>query len=297
MRKKLLILAAFGAFATNCYGGASSFGELAGTEPSVRATAMANAYTAADGDIMSLYYNPAQSMPGKAVGAMFERGYAEDSTGLLAFSVPEAAGGFTLAASLLYYTSGDIDLYSRSGAKSTVNGEKDYLGSLNLSRKLGEHLSAGGNIKFMNQKLFDQKSASTFLFDAGLLVKYPWLNIGLAAQNLGGSLDLGSETEYLPSTLRGGLYRDFRLDKHSAAASFDLVKTKNEPAYARLGGEFVYAKLAALRLGYEFKNELSDANQLRFGCGLMLGNWTFDYALVPYKDLGTTQRFALTYKL
>ena len=296
MRALLLGLAAL-SLPSLGYCGASSFGELAGTEPSVRATAMANAYTAADGDVMGLYYNPAQSMPGKAVGAMFERGYAEDSMGLLALSLPEATGGFNLSASLLYYTSGDIDLYSRSGSKSTANGEKDYLGSLNLSRKIGEHLSAGGNIKFLNQKLFDQKSASTFLFDAGLLLKYPWLNIGLAAQNLGGSLELGSETEYLPSTCRGGLYRDFALDKHRISAAFDLVKTQNEPVYTRLGWEFVYNGMAALRLGYEFKNELSYANQLRFGCGLVLSNWSFDYALVPYKDLGTAHRFALTYKL
>ncbi|NLO91195.1 MAG: hypothetical protein GX410_04290, partial [Elusimicrobia bacterium] len=171
------------------YCGASSFGELAGTEPSVRATAMANAYTAADGDVMGLYYNPAQSTASKSLGTMFERGYAEDSMGLAAASIPDALGGFNLAASFLYYTSGDIDLYSRGGSKSTVNGEKDYLGALNISRSLDERFSVGGNIKFMNRKLFDRKSASTFLFDGGLLVKYPWLNIGLAVQNLGGSME------------------------------------------------------------------------------------------------------------
>lgn len=297
MRNLFLASAVAAAFPTWGHCGASSFGEFAGTEPSVRAMAMANAYTGADGDVMGMYYNPAQSTDGNAAGAAFERGYADDSMGAVSVLLPKAAGGFNIGASALYYTSGDMDLYTRSGAKNTVAGEKDLLGALNVSNAISEHFAVGANVKFLKQTLFDEKNDSSLLLDAGLLAKYPWLNVGFAAQNLGGAMDLGSETEYIPSTARGGAYREFALGSHSINAAFDLVKTQNEPVYARLGGEFVYNRLIALRFGYEFQNELADTNQLHFGAGLVVARWKFDYALVPHRYLGATHRFSITCKL
>ena len=44
--------------------------------------AMGDAYTAVDGDVFGSYYNPATSARTNTAGLMFQRGYAEDSTGM-----------------------------------------------------------------------------------------------------------------------------------------------------------------------------------------------------------------------
>lgn len=277
--------------------GASSFGEFAGVEPSARAAGMGNAYTAAAGDVMGMFYNPAQATDAQTAGAMFQRGYADDSTGLLALTLPKPAPGCSMGVSLLYYTAGDIDLYNSAGVKNTVSAEKDYLAAFNLSRQFGEKYRVGANIKAAHVDLFDAANADTLLFDAGLLAKYRLADLGFAVQNLGGSMKLGSETETVPVTLRLGASRGWTSGKCGFTTALDVVKISHAPAYVRVGGEYVYDKLLALRAGYEFKNTLSAANSLQFGFGLMLKAWSFDYALIPYENAGTVHRFAASLKI
>lgn len=274
--------------------GASSLGEILGTEPSVRANGMGDAYTAVDGDVFGSYYNPATSARTNTAGLMFQRGYAEDSTGMAAISLPKGWGGFNLGASLLYYTAGDMDLVTNGGITKTVTSEKDYVGTVNLSRKIGL-VSVGANAKLLHSALFDQTNDTTMVFDFGALADLGYVQLGAAVQNLWGDIKLGSEAEHLPSTWRMGASRVFALPSSDITGAADVVKREGEPAYVRLGAEFLYNKLLALRAGYEFKNSLADDNTIRFGCGLAMKAISFDYALVPYKSLGTTHRFSVAY--
>lgn len=297
MKRLIFALSAFLALPAGGWCGASSFGEFAGTEPSVRAAGMANAYTASDGDVMGLFYNPAQTTEARTAGAMLQRGYADDSTGVLALTLPQPAPGVSLGLALLYYTAGDIDLYNSSGVKSTVEAEKDYLAALSLSRQFGTNYRAGISIKAAHVDMFNSANASTLLFDAGTRAKYRLADIGFAVQNLAGRLKLGSETETIPVTWRLGAARGWPCGGDALNANFDLVKVSKEPVYARLGGEYSFDGQIALRAGYEFKNELSASGGMNFGVGLKLENWAADYALTPYKDAGTVHRFALSCKL
>jgi len=92
------------------------------------------------------------------------------------------------------------------------------------------------------------------------------------------------------------VHRSFALKDNAVNAALDYVRYRNEPGYVRLGSEFVYRKLVAFRLGYEFQNKLSAANTLLYGIGVTLKSWNLDYALVPFQTLGPTHRFSLTYK-
>lgn len=295
LRSLFAVPAAMCLFAANARGGATSFGETAGALPSVRANAMGDAYTAAAGDVFGSYYNPAHQAP-KAAGFAFARGYAEDSTGAMAISMPGLPGGFNIGVSLLYYTAGNIDLYGPNGSMGSVNAQRDYLGLLNISRSFGP-LSIGLNGKALRTRLFDSKQGDAYLLDAGLLLRTPLLHIGAALQNFGTKMTVGSEPEKIPRTVRFGAYKSLGVGAMEVNLAFDVAKTEKEPSRASGALELTCWKMVALRGGYEFRNALSEANSLRFGFGITLSPLTVDYALVPYKDLGPTHRFALTYRL
>jgi len=275
------------------YCGATSLGETASMRASVRANGMGDAYTAAGDDLFGSYYNPAQTAP-KSAGLVFSRGYAEDSTGLMSVYFPKALGGLNIGLSFLYYSAGDMDLYGSGGKIGTVNAERDVMGTLNVSREFGL-FSAGANAKVLRTTLFEETSAAAFLCDFGVKAKLGWFDAGASVQNLGEEMTLGNEDERIPRTVRAGLYRGCGGDKTAVNLAADVVKTENEKTYFAGGVEFVYNKMLALRTGYEFQNTLSEANMLRFGFGVKVKDFSLDYALVPYKDLGSTHRFGVVY--
>ena len=296
MRLLLSVLsAALFLFPQLAFAGANSFAEITAAEPSVRANGMADAYTAASDDPYGVYYNPALTSENKAVAFAFQRGYADDSTGVLALALPRLVGGFSLGLSFLYYNTGKMDLFTSGGSKRAVIGEKDHLGMVSLSRRFGVY-SFGANMKLARIALFETASDSTGLLDLGFLADYPLVRLGFAVQNLGGKMKLGTEEERVASNWRLGLSRLFSFGAVDITGAADMVKRENEPAYFRAGSEFVYGKTVALRAGYEFQNSLSADNNLRFGCGFLLKSMTLDYAMVSYQNLGATHRFALSYK-
>jgi hypothetical protein len=295
MRKILFAASLLAALPASGFCGATSFGNILQTEPSVRANGMGDAYTAADGDLFGAYYNPAQSVSTPTAGATFQRGYTEDSTGVIGVAKPDAAFGLNVAASLMYYNAGDINLYTDQGAEQTVSSEKDYVGLLNASKRFGVY-SFGANIKYAHTSLFEAVSDNTLAFDFGAKADLKFFSLGAAVQNIGAAMKLGDETEYVPVTWRAGAYRGFDFNKAVVNVACDFVKTADQPGAVNVGGELVYHGMLAVRTGYEFRNSVEDANELRFGFGLTLKNLSLDYALVPYNGLGATNRFAVTYK-
>jgi hypothetical protein len=52
--------------------------------------------------------------------------------------------------------------------------------------------------------------------------------------------------------------------------------------------------LGALRLGYNSRNhDVGGFSGLAFGLGLTYGNFNFDFALVPFGDLGNTYKYTV----
>lgn len=275
------------------FAGATSLGEAAAARASVRANGMGDAYAAAGGDVSGFYYNPAQAAP-KSAAFTFWRGYSDDTTSIFSGYFPKLVEGVNIGASFLYYTAGDMDLYGPNGTIGTVNAERDYMGVLNASKEFGI-FSFGVNAKLLRTTLFETASGSAFLADGGVKARLPWLDLGAAVQNIGKEIELGSEHERLPRTVRFGAYRGFETGRTGVNLAADIVKTENENTYFSGGVELVYKKMLSLRTGYEFQNTLAQANMLRFGFGVKAGDFSLDYALVPYKDLGSTHRFSVTY--
>jgi hypothetical protein len=278
--------------------GDSSFGQTVTVEPSVRANALGDAYSAADGDTFGFFYNPAQHAPA-SVGATYQRGYADnDGTGVFAAALPNAlSSGLDMGLGFTYYNAGDMTMYSSAGTADTFNAEKDWMVSLNASRALGEHWRVGATAKDVHLSLFDSVSGNAMVFDGGVLAQYPLLNFGFAVRNVGQRLQLGTEDENFPSDWRAGVSREFAIGGgNSVSANADYVKYTDLDPSVRIGGEFAYMKLLAFRLGYQFASADADANTLLYGFGVKIKSFALDYAMVPYLSLGTTHRVSLTYK-
>jgi len=283
--------AALAAFATagNC--GASSFAEILAAEPSVRANGMGNAYTAANNDVFGAYYNPAQTIDAERISFVYQRGYADDNTEGIGIALP--LGNFKLGLSTLYYDAGSMNLYNTNGFIASVNAERDYVGLVSLAYKTG-NLSLGVNGKYVSERLFEAVSGSGFTGALGARLELPDFTLGVAAQNISGGLQLGSQTESFRRTLRAGAYRTFDFDTLSLSAAFDVVRTDDEKSYERFGGEVFILKTIALRGGYEFGGVSGQSGGMSFGFGAKLGTLTVDYALVPNSDLGSTHKAGVT---
>ena len=303
MKKLALAVFALTLPAAGYCSGDSSFGQIVTLEPSVRANALGDAYTAAggtgsDGDVFGFFYNPAQNAQ-QSVGATYQRGYSEnDGTEIFSAALPKALPyDINLGLGFAYYNAGDMTMYTDAGNASSFNAEKDWLLLVNASKQLTDNISVGATVKDAHLSLFDTTSGSALLFDAGVLAKYPLVNIGFAVRNVGQRLQLGTEPESFPSDWRVGASRGFAVGRSDMLnATADYVKYTDAESSVRMGGEFVYKGMLAFRLGYQFQTAMQDANTLLYGFGVTLKQWALDYALVPYLALGTTHRISLVYK-
>lgn len=140
-------------------------------------------------------------------------------------------------------------------------------------------------------------AASAMAFDLGLMVETPLRGVraGAAAQNLGsGPLTFLREHEALPRQFRAGVEGEHfgaRLDwSVEAAQSGRRATVKAGASYAPLG-------IVALRFGYDARLAGPGLPGLTTGLGFRLKNLSMDYALVPFGDLGVTQRVSLTWAL
>lgn len=270
----------------------SSAGALLRQPAGVRAASMGEAYTAADDDVLGIHYNPAIGLKGRQLALLYDRGALEDHSGAIAFGAPVSFG--RMAASVLYYDAGSIDLDNMMGNRSTVSAGKDYLGTVSLSVPVMTSLSIGGNLKVLHSKLVEEFSGTAYLFDLGAAYKpTSQLSFGFAAQNLGTGIKYAGISETLPKYVRGGAAYTARRLAHRVVAAFDEVfSSEDSNPHSHVGLEYVYANLIALRVGYKTGYDLEN---ISYGIGLKKDSATIDIGVVPQTSgFGTATKMSLT---
>jgi hypothetical protein len=278
-----------------------------------RAVSLGNAFTAKAEGVEALNWNPAgltrfNPIQGKALSGLtlsHQSLIDENSLDTLALSLPfrQTALGFHIRR--LTYTEQEVRQMDRSVGGQFV--ASDLAAGTAIGINFG-HFQLGVGATFIRQELKGQK-AQTVSFDIGALAQAPRLpfSIGISARNLGPSMTFIEESARLPLTLTLGtavqIGRPFSL-------SFDVVSKPYQNTTAlSFGTELLTMGTMALRAGYltqltkniaaNSSAENTDLNMGRMtgvtaGLGFHFSQFSLDYALAPFGELGNTHSFSFT---
>ena len=275
-----------------------------------RAEAMGGAFSAVEGGLDSLTYNPAglARLAEREARLDYTRGLVDDSFSFLGYA--QRLAPVTLAAGAAYYDAGTINLNLSDGTKGQRKVEQDWLGLLSAAVELPSGFTAGATAKYYRFSLAQTASASGMAFDAGARWAAPvrGLSVGAALQNAGSAVKFEQEGDPLPRAARAGLAYDIDLrapdPSREASIGFDrflltadAVSVLKQPLVAAAGLEMQVplggADHAALRLGYQFNSP----DSLTLGLGIREGRCIFDYALGLARALGSAHHFSLGVRL
>jgi TolB-like protein len=157
---------------------------------------------------------------------------------------------------------------------------------------------AGLALKYIRSRLYD-RSADSVALDLGVVIKdrrRSNAEFAFFARNFGTPMKLGSEKAPLPLELGAGLSWPYT---PRFTAFIDGRMPADHSPYLILAGEysipFAGSSGLFLRAGFNFKNQADLGLMAAFssGFGVKLGDALFDYAFVPFGDIGVTHRFTL----
>lgn len=303
--RKLLIALFILAQAVSAQAGSKQKGTSAANflkiDPGARSASMAGTFTGMADDVFSLYYNPAglTSLKNPQMAASHLAYFQGIDFNYLAFATPLRGENHALGFSV---TSLGVDgLQKRSGDTDNPESEfkaADYAYQASYARKMG-NLSLGINAKAI-QETIDSVDASAYAADLGLLLRRPGSTIrsvGVAVKNLGSEIKFREVGDPLPAVGTVGMQVAAPGDRLSLLTDVSFPRD-NDP-YASAGIEYLMPLQSkdsrfAFRGGYStFTKKIEGLHGLGLGVGFALDPFAFDFAWVPYGDLGNTFRYTL----
>lgn len=267
--------------------GAQPFSFL-GLDSSARAAALGGAYTGLAADAGALSYNPAGLglLRENEVSFMHNQYFESATQDHLAAVVRP---GFGVSADVFSFGRLNRTTYASPDGTLGQFAITDTALALGYGRAFGR-LAAGAAAKLLRESN-DGTVGQSVAGDVGVLWDVPGargLRLGAAAQNLGRQVRFQAGREALPATGRAGAAWSFPAFGHDNALSADVVKEGTDKPRASAGVETVAGGSLALRLGYTTRNDAGAG--LTAGVGWRGRNWSVDYAIAPYGDLGLTHR-------
>lgn len=286
------------------------FADAAGTSsaaflkiaPDARLVAMGEAAAAISEDAYAAYWNPA---------GLSRLGLEDKPKGDLAFThnewlqdvrIENLAAAYrlgmvgTLGLSATYLTMGDIQGYDDEGNPTSTFTSSDLAAVLSFGREVVGGVSAGLNLKYINQKI-EKESANSFTGDLGLRYDADWapgLAAGFSASNLFGEAKFVEEADPLPMMLRGGLGYTVRIDpQNRVTTAADYYSARDVSSKGHFGVEYAFKEMLMLRVGYKAGYDLFG---LTAGLGLgynfgMLGA-RLDYGYGAASEFGDIHRIS-----
>jgi hypothetical protein len=276
-----------------------------------RAVGMGESCVAAADDVYATYWNPAglSYVETSQFGFMHNEWFVGIRYEFLGYVQPIGDSG-ALAATVSYVDMGWLDRTDGMGNSIDANGNPtspndseaqfrpyDVLLGLSFGKRLNNVISVGVNAKFLREKI-DTEKAQAFAADLGGLFSFPesGLILGVNVQNLGTKIKFDEEPFSLPLNVNfGAAYR--LIDGALTLAADADLPVDNDPNIG-LGLEYNIMGIVNLRTGYRYTvkeggNDLGTASGLRAGVGIQISDYKFDYAFVPYGELGQAHRLSL----
>ena len=292
-----------------------------------RATAMGEAFTAVDGGAASLFYNPAgiarqKTMMNISLGEVKWIADIKHDYASIAFSPSEGDYG-VLGIMVQSVNYGELNGTIRS---DNTQGYLDLgpftphgtMIGLAYARALSELFALGGDIKWVRQNLgvgytgLNQSGAyvtqadvsSLIAFDFGITYRtgFKSLEFGMVARNFSKEARFIEEGFQLPLTFQFGLSMNLldltsiKKEDHQFLLTIDAEHPRDYPERVKVGGEYVFMDLLALRAGF-----VSHADQQKFSYGVGLSKFLggvglgVDYAFTPFGIFGDVHRFTFQF--
>lgn len=265
---------------------------------SAKASAMADSFTAIDGDINALHYNPAglAQIKNKQISFMYNMWFQDIKHGYIAFVTP-LSSQVAMGGSFIYLKIDDIrrttsDFPSGHPSLGTF-GANDIALALSPAFSINKYLSLGANFKIIKEKIYTHKSNNVFAVDLGTMIKFPFkdLNLGMSILNMGQKVKFEKEEDPLPLNFKLGV--SSKLLRKNLLLAFEVNKPVDHNLNFHYGLEYTVARTLALRLGY-MSGPSKVENDLTYGVGLKFLNMTFDYAFTLFDNLGKTHKISFT---
>ena len=261
-----------------------------------RPVGMGGAFTAVADDINSAWWNPAglAVLEKQQVSLSHNQWFSDISRQAVSFAYPVSHGVF--CAGIQYLHMGDIEGYDIDGTGDPLRINnftcRDTCGVLSYARTVRTGVSAGASIKVIEEQLEREQSAG-FAVDMGAVYRTGGgISAGLSVRNAGTMSRVASVTESLPYTVNAGI--SGRLMDGKLLLSIDADKPADRGYGYSVGTEFKMDRIL-LRAGYNPQNDFDSG--FSFGLGAGFGQWSVDYAYVPYGELGGTHRISLISEL
>ena len=229
-------------------------------------------------------------------GALLESTYA----GAASYARPAGAGAWALG--LVYFSQSAMTSYSAVGDPTGEFSPYDIALGGGYARKLGP-VRVGAGLKLIRSEIAGE-SGTAGAVDLGIQAMHVSdvgegpLDVGASISNLGPGLKVGEESSALPTHLRLGALWHTSPVLNSAV---DLNFPVDEDPYISVGVEGFYKQpkwKGSVRLGYNQSHGrgVDGLSGVTGGVGLDLGRLRFDYAWVPFGDLGTSNRITLAFR-
>ena len=261
-----------------------------------RAAALGGAFSAVSDDVSAVFWNPAGLIEARPLEMFFmHHRFIEDisqSAAGLAFDVRQVR----LGVSMNYFSMGELE--RRSGNSVLPDGvftPFDMALGISAAYRFMENIDVGATCRLVHEDL-DSETARAVLVDLGVKVRtpLPGLVAALTVQNLGSQLKYRLSGFDAPRLISlGAAYLKTLPLKHSTLlATVQVTSPNDNDTRFAVGGEYGYKDFLFGRLGYRSGLDYEDVS---FGFGVHYRKLRFDYAFVPYSDLGNSHRFSFIY--
>ncbi|MCX6134988.1 MAG: PorV/PorQ family protein [Ignavibacteriales bacterium] len=295
---------------------------------SARQGALADAFTAVDGNSASLFYNPAgmARLDGTVDVSLGSVNWIADIKQYSLGAAIKAGDLGVFGISFQYADYGNIEatiLANNSQGFLDVGSIKPnaYAVGLGYARALTDKFSVGGNVKFVRQDLGtgitqasyvgtagsytdatvvgDSRNAvDVIAFDFGLIYRtgYKSLTLGMAVRNFAREVKYQKESFQLPLAFKLGVSMNvfdlvgFYREKQSLLVTVDAEHPRDFPEQMKIGLEYVFMDVVSARVGYVGP---ADEHSLSYGLGVQYKYFAVDYAYTPFGIFNQVQRFSV----
>lgn len=295
---------------------------------SARQAALADAFTAADGNSASMFYNPAgmARLDGIADLSLGSVNWIAD---IKQYSIAAAAKAGDLGVIGFAFQYAD---YGKIDATILANNSQGFLDvgtikpnaysvGVGYARALTDKFSVGANVKFVRQDLGSGVTEASYVgtagsytgativssnknaldviaFDFGVMYRtgIKSLTLGMAVRNFAREVKYQKESFQLPLSFRLGASMNvfdvvgFEPAEQALLVTLDAEHPRDFPEQVKVGLEYMFMDVIAARIGYVTP---ADEHSLSYGLGLQYQNFAIDYAYTPFGIFSEVNRFSV----